>query len=106
MKNNYPSRVDDAHEQPQTQSVGSGSSGSTVWLKMDFRASLTNMLITLPVVLVTVIATWNISDVQFLAGLMAGVWLASAHNVLWGWLTRNASSSNTKISNSGHQPTS
>jgi hypothetical protein len=96
MKNNYPSRVDDAPEQPPMQSVGSGSSGSTVWLKMDFRASLTNMLITLPVVVVTVAATWNIAEVQFLAGLMAGVWLASAHNVLWGWLTRNASSSNTE----------
>lgn len=78
----------------QPVSVGS-TGGSTTWLKMDFRASLTNMLITFPVVVVTVAAAWNIAEVQFLAGLMSGVWLASAHNVLWGRLTRNASSSNT-----------
>jgi len=61
---------------------------------MDFRASLTNMLLTLPVVVIVGIAAHETGRMHFMAGTMAGLWLGSAHNVLWGWLVRNQASQN------------
>lgn len=64
---------------------------------MDFPASVKNMLVTFFVVLASNVAAWNIPEVQFLAGLMTGVWLGSMHNVLWGWFTRRASFPNAEV---------
>jgi hypothetical protein len=89
---NKASLVEDAPESRPDEARCTAALGPTVWLKMDFRASRMNILITLPIVLVTVIATWSVSEVQFVVGLMVGVWIASAHNVLWGWLTRQSPS--------------
>jgi len=61
-----------------------------VYLKMDLPMSFWNMIITLPLVIVSIVATWdiNIPGIRLCVGFMGGIWVASAHNVIWGWLTR------------------
>jgi len=70
------------------------SNPKIVWLGMDFPASVRNMLFTLPIVLVTWIGCWRYPELHFPIGLMAGIWFAILHNVIWGWLVRRRSQLN------------